>query len=285
MFEARIAAGRADARRACRKSSFLTASFSTIASTTRSAPARRVEVASSSRCARAPRPSPRPCACPWRPRARGSSRSSRGPSARKRSSTSDEHDGQAGGRRDVRDAAAHLAGADDAERPDLHRADSIARGAANAKQRAGAGARRSAVDGRRDCDSAAFRSATANATPTATIDATLQTSAPTNGSSDTPPSTTNPAASAAGRRAGATLFRSFWPRSRKSAAIPKIFATTATRAEGERDRNRERRRAAARAPRPRRERASARRARRPAASPTSPPRRTSRPARAASAKK
>src|SRR6476620_12103722 len=67
-----------------------------------------------------------------------------------------------------------------------------------------------------------------NATPTATFDAVDHTSAPTSGSSETAASTASPAASAAGRRAGATLRSSFWPRRRKSAAIPNTFATTAT---------------------------------------------------------
>ena len=80
------------------------------------------------------------------------------------------------------------------------------------------------------------------ATPTATIDATLQTSAPTNGRSETPPSTAKPAASAAGRRAGATLLTSFWPTSRKSAAMPKTFADDRHGGRGERDRDSERRR-------------------------------------------
>src|SRR5262249_36832343 len=70
-----------------------------------------------------------------------------------------------------------------------------------------------------------------SATPTATIDATLQTSAPTNGTRESPPSSAKPAASASGRRAGATLLTSFCPTSRKIATMPKILATTAIAAD------------------------------------------------------
>ena len=45
------------------------------------------------------------------------------------------------------------------------------------------------------------------ATPTATMDAALQRTAPTNGRSEMPPRTANPAASATGRLAGETFFR------------------------------------------------------------------------------
>src|SRR5437870_2528290 len=66
----------------------------------------------------------------------------------------------------------------------------------------------------------------ATAMPTATTEATAQITPPIHGSSDTAPSAANPAASAAGRRDGETLFVSFWPRRRNSAPIPKILAAT-----------------------------------------------------------
>ena len=65
--------------------------------------------------------------------------------------------------------------------------------------------------------------------PTATIEAALHTTRPDEGKErDCRRAPRIPPASAAGRRAGATLSRSFCPSSRKSAPIPKTFAATAT---------------------------------------------------------
>ncbi len=59
------------------------------------------------------------------------------------------------------------------------------------------------------------------------------------GSSERPPSTAKPTASATGRLAGETFFSSFCPSSRKRAPIPNIFRFHGEPADEERDRDRE----------------------------------------------
>ena len=107
------------------------------------------------------------------------------------------------------------------------------------------------------------------ATPTATIEATLQTSAPTKGRSETPPSTANPAASAAGRRDGShALDELLADEQKKRGHAEDLGDDRDARPKPGRSGSRAARAAARERRRPR-ERASARRARRPEASPTS----------------
>ena len=201
-----------------------------MASTTASAPARASELASSSRCRPSAAALSSAVACPWRPRGPGSSRSRPGPSRAERSSTSTRTTVQPGGRGDVRDAAAHLSAADDAEGPDLH-GRTLSNGQTGRRAAASAAVavcRRSATTLRtqpvpRRAEARHERDADGHDrghAPDERADERQQRHAAEHGES-------GGERGRAPRRARRSS-TSFWPRSRKSAAIPKIFATTAT---------------------------------------------------------